>query len=135
MKIGRDNNTRWGQKVEAICNHPDCDATVNLYVEGSVVRRGKIESSGAMDVIEEFEDEFPKPLKINCESCGTPSISEVNMENSHRHPGVELTYKANCGCKPLQSIVRHTAADLEDPSELQEKLEAEDFVEKSGDSN
>lgn len=124
LRIGpRDNNTRWGQKLEAICNDPDCDASVNLYVEGEVVRTGKIESSGAIEVIEEFGDEFPKPLKVNCKSCGTPFISEVELRNSHRHKGIELTYKANCGCKPLQQVVRHTMADLEDPSELQEKLE------------
>ena len=124
LSIGpHDNNTRWGQQLKAICNDPDCDAHVNLYVEGEVVRTGQIESSGALDVIQELDDEFPKPIRVNCKSCETPFISEVDIVNSHRHKGIELKYQANCGCKPVQQLIRHKMAELEDPAELQNKLD------------
>lgn len=98
-------------------------------MEGEVVRCGEPESSGANDLIEELDDEFPKPIEVNCKSCGQAFISEIELKISGKHGGLDLTYKANCGCRPIQNLIRHTMADLEDPSELQEKLEE---IEDSG---
>lgn len=134
VSIGRKNNRRYGQKLEAVCNNPTCDAAVNLYVEAEVVRTGGIQATGAKDVIDELDEDFPIPFKSVCERCGEEFVTELEIGQS-RTGGIRLSCPSYCGCgktskeKIRDWMITRTVADIDDPEEFRDVIESEVMTE------
>lgn len=127
----RTDNTRYGYKVEAKCNNPDCDAIVNIYLDVEAVNNGEIESTSAKEIIERAKDNdlLPNAVKVECEECGKEFLDEPEFQIAG-DGGINILANVNCGCDSIKSLISETIEHIP-PEDLEGKKEL--IPPKSGD--
>lgn len=123
VRIGRDNNTRWSQKIKARCNNPSCDAVVDIYIEAESVNNGEIRSTGAKNLLQRLRehDALPKQIERGCTECGQEFVTDIDARLAD-DGGIDLNAKTQCPQHPYTAFIIDTVEHLP-PGNLENKWE------------
>lgn len=118
------NTTRWGQKVEARCNIPNCDVVVDIYIEARAVNNGTPESTGARELKEQMKqhDIVPEVVEQECGKCGEELLTSPEFRIGS-DGGLEILSNKICSKHTFSSLLLDNVGRI-DPEEIGDTLNA-----------